>query len=333
MGVSAAATRRPGQAALRGVAVASLLANIAIVLTGGAVRLTGSGLGCPAWPRCTEESYAAHGELGIHGAIEFGNRLLTFALAAVAVATVVVVWRARPIDRVRRRLALLLAVGVPAQAVLGGLTVLTGLDPWLVAWHLLVSLAMVAISVVLLDRVGRGMESSARQPVIPMPGSLRMLALATYGAVWVVVYLGTVVTGSGPHAGDAASPRNGLHPETVSQLHADAVFLLVGMTIGVVLGLRAVGAPASAVRAAQWLLGVELAQGAVGFVQYATDLPILLVELHLLGACLTVAAATWLLLSVRAPRPARHHPDGSSDRWAAGATKRSEDPSGSGGRR
>ena len=120
-----------------------------------------------------------------------------------------------------------------------------------------------------------------------------------YAAGWVVLYLGTVVTGSGPHAGDAEVPRNGLDPLPLSQLHADVVFLLLGLSVGLLLALRAAGAPASATRAAVVLLAVELAQGLIGFVQYATDLPIVLVELHLLGAALLTAAMTWLLLEVR----------------------------------
>jgi len=280
---------------LRAVAIASLVANVGIVLTGSAVRLTGSGLGCPSWPRCTERSYVAHGELGLHGVIEFGNRLLTVVVAVVAVVTLVVVWQARPVDRFGRRLALVLAVGVPAQAVLGGITVLTDLNPWVVAGHLLFSLALVAVSVTLLHHVSTRRAYAGAS----VPRALWSLVLGTYAAAWVVVGLGTVVTGSGPHAGDIDAPRTGLDPESVSQLHADFVFLLVGLTAGTLLAVRAVGASHAVRRAALVLLVVELAQGAIGFVQYATDLPIALVELHLLGACATVATATWLLLQAR----------------------------------
>ena len=283
----------PSDRTLRRVAIASLVANVGIVATGGAVRLTGSGLGCPTWPRCTDESYVAHGALGFHGAIEFGNRLLTFALAAVAATTLLVVWRARPTVALRRRLALALAIGVPAQALLGGLTVLADLNPWIVAGHLLLSMAMISLAVVLLHDL-------RVPPPTPAPRALRLLGLVIYAVTWLVLYLGTVVTGSGPHAGDAASPRNGLDPAAMSQLHADGVFLLVGLTVGAVFAARVAGRPTTA-RAASWLLAVELAQGVIGFVQYATNLPILLVELHLLAACATVAAATALLLSV--PRP------------------------------
>ena len=139
---------------MRPAAIASLVANVAIVVSGGVVRLTGSGLGCPTWPRCTDESFVPHRELGIHGAIEFGNRMLTFAVAAVAIGTFVLAWRyGRPAVL---RLALLLALGVPAQAVIGGITVLTDLNPWVVSFHLLVSLAMVGLAVVLIRRLGEG---------------------------------------------------------------------------------------------------------------------------------------------------------------------------------
>jgi len=127
---------------------------------------------------------------------------------------------------------------------------------------------------------------------------------ATYAAAWIVVYLGTVVTGSGPHAGDADAPRNGLDPESISQLHTDAVFLLIGLTIGSVLAMRALNAPRDLQRAVVWLLGIELAQGLIGAVQYATDLPIVLVAFHLLGASAVVAAATWALLQTRERLPA-----------------------------
>ncbi|MGA9749492.1 MAG: COX15/CtaA family protein [Nocardioides sp.] len=278
---------------IRPAAWASLFFNLAIVVSGGVVRLTGSGLGCPTWPRCTDESFVPHRELGIHGAIEFGNRMITFVLAAVAIATVVVAWRTG--RRSLLRLAVVLALGVPAQALVGGVTVLTDLNPWVVSFHLLVSLGMIAVAVTLLRRIDEGDGSAV--PSVPLP--LVRLVRAIFAAGWVVLYVGTVVTGSGPHAGDLESPRNGLDPRSVSQLHTDAVFLLLGLTLAAVLALAAVNAPPRARRAAAVLLGVELAQGLIGFVQYATDLPIVLVGLHLLGAAMTSAALAWLLLSVR----------------------------------
>lgn len=279
------------------LAVTTLAVNILIVVTGGTVRLTASGLGCPTWPRCTEESFVPQGELGLHGAIEFGNRLVTFLLAAVAVATFAAAWRYGRRSVVR--LAFVVGLGVPAQAVIGGITVLTGLNPWVVAFHLLVSMAMIQVAVVLLRRLREG----DGPPVATVPAGTRWLVRITFAVGWAVLYLGTVVTGSGPYAGDADAPRNGLDPAAWSQLHTDAVFLLLGLTIGCLLALRAVDAPARAVRAAGVLLGLELAQAVVGFVQYFTGLPALLVGLHLLGSALVAAALAWLLVGVR-DRPA-----------------------------
>jgi heme a synthase len=278
---------------MRPAALASLVANIGIVVTGGVVRLTGSGLGCPTWPRCTDEAFVPHRALGVHSAIEFGNRLLTFVVAFIAIATFLIAWRYGRTAVLR--LAFLLALGVPAQAVIGGVTVLTDLNPWIVSLHLLVSLAMVGLAVTLLRRIGEG--DGPPRPVVP-DGTV-WLTRAVFLVGWAVLYLGTVVTGSGPHAGDVDAPRNGLDPRALSQLHADFVFLLLGLTVATVLVVRAPGIPVRVRHAAWGLLAVLLAQGLVGFVQYATDLPVVLVGLHLLGAAIVSATLTWLLLSVR----------------------------------
>ena len=270
---------------------ASVVANIGIVVTGGAVRLTGSGLGCPTWPRCTDESFTPHGELEFHSAIEFGNRLLTFVLVAVAVLLFVAALRTGRRELVR--LSVLLGLGIPMQAVIGGITVLTDLNSWIVSLHLLLSLGLVALSVRFLQVLDR--------PVPPARGPAVALAWGVVATAWVVFYLGTIVTGAGPHAGDAATERNGLDPAQWSQLHADAVFLLLGLTIGLVVTLLVQRAPRPAVQAALVLLGLELAQGTIGFVQYFTDLPVLLVGLHLLGAAVLSASVTWALLRVRHP--------------------------------
>ncbi len=291
---------------MRGLALASLVANILIVVTGGAVRLTGSGLGCPSWPQCSSESFVSHPELGIHGLIEFGNRLLTFVVAIVVGLAWLAALRMRPRRRDLIRLSTVLLLGIPFQAVMGGMTVLTDLNPWVVSAHFLVSPALITVAVVLVRRVGEP-EGPVR-PTVPVP--VRRLAIATFVVTFVVMYVGTIVTGSGPHAGDARAPRNGLDPEMMSQLHADLVFLLVGLTIGTLVALRATGAPARAQRAATWLLIAELAQGVVGFTQYFTGLPAVIVGAHLLGAALTVAAAIWTMLGTRervnvdAPAPA-----------------------------
>jgi cytochrome c oxidase assembly protein subunit 15 len=276
---------------------ATLLANIGIVITGGAVRLTGSGLGCPTWPRCTDRSFTPHGALDLHSAIEFGNRTLTFVLTAIAVATFVSALNTGRGDL--RRLALLLGLSVPAQALLGGVTVLTDLNPWVVAFHLLFSMAIISLAVLYVHRVDHPAERAGG----PTSRPHLVLAWSTWAAAWVVLALGTVVTGSGPHAGDVDAPRNGLDPLQLSQLHADFVFLLVGLTVALVIVHPS--------RTTWTLLGVELAQGLIGFVQYFTDLPALLVGFHLLGAALVAAAVTWVVIEVREQQPAQqpaHHP-------------------------
>jgi cytochrome c oxidase assembly protein subunit 15 len=270
------------------LALANAVANGAIVVTGGAVRLTGSGLGCPTWPRCTDKSFVATPELAGHGAIEFGNRLLTFVLTAIAIATVVAVFRSA-----RRDLSLL---GIPAQALLGGVTVLTGLNPWTVAAHFLVSMALVAIATTLWLR---SREPGVGQPLVRRPFRLLVAGIAVVTAA--VLVLGTVVTGSGPHSGDPAAGRTGLDPELVSQLHADVVFLLIGLTVALLVALHATDSPDRVRRAARDLLIVELAQGVIGYVQYFTDLPIALVLLHMLGAVLITAFTARLVWSVRGP--------------------------------
>ena len=184
---------------------ATLLANVGIVLTGGAVRLTGSGLGCPTWPRCTDRSFTPHGALNLHSAIEFGNRTLTFVLTVIAVATFVSAWQSG--RRELRRLALLLALSVPAQAVLGGVTVLTDLNPWVVSFHLLFSMGIISLAVLYLWRIDEPSVSTSYQPP-----RLTALAWTTYAAGWVVLALGTIVTGSGPHAGTSRPRATGSTP-------------------------------------------------------------------------------------------------------------------------
>ena len=286
--------RRPTDTSVERWAWAAVVANTVIILTGGLVRLTGSGLGYPTWPKCTDESFVPHRELGLHGVIEFGNRMLTYVLIAVVVATFVAVWRWSRTNRDLRRLAALIALGVPFQGVIGGITVLTDLNPWIVSLHLLLSLALVAASVLLVVRV-RGATSLGVSP------RARRLVVGTYVVLWAVVYLGTVVTGSGPHAGDDEAPRNMLDPQVMSHVHAVAVYVLVALTIGCCLLLR--GTPL--LRLAVGLLVAELAQGTIGFVQYFTDLPIALVAVHLVGAAVLVAVATRLLVeTVTTRRPA-----------------------------
>ena len=282
------------------LALVNAVANGLIVVTGGAVRLTGSGLGCPTWPRCTEDSFVSTDELAINGAIEFGNRPLTFVVAAAAIATVVAVWRSPRRDL--RRLAVVTFLGVPAQALLGGVTVLTGLNPWTVAAHFLVSAVLVALATTLWLR--------SREPGVGPPLLRRPFVLLTWGiaaATAAVIVVGTIVTGSGPHSGDVdendipTGNRIGIDTELISQLHADVVFLLIGLTVALLVALYATDSPDRVRRAARDLLIVQLAQGVVGYVQYFTELPIALVLLHMLGAVLITAYTARLVWSVRGP--------------------------------
>jgi heme a synthase len=193
------------------------------------------------------------------------------------------------------RLSTVLLLGVPFQAAMGGLTVLTDLDPWVVSAHFMVSPALIAVAVVLVRRTREG--GGPPVPTVPMP--VRRLAQVTLATAFAVLYAGTIVTGSGPHAGDDRAPRNGLDSAMLSQFHADLVFLFVGLTVGLLVALHATNAPARARRAAASLLAVEVAQAGVGFVQYATDLPVVLVGIHLLGAAVTVATATWVVVGTQ----------------------------------
>jgi cytochrome c oxidase assembly protein subunit 15 len=281
-------------AAVSRVALANLVANVVIVVTGGAVRLTGSGLGCPTWPRCTDASFVPTPELAGHGVIEFGNRTLTGVLTITAIATLVVVWRSVRTDL--RRLAGLSFLGIPVQAGLGGVTVLTGLNPWTVAVHFLVSMLLVAVATTLWLR---SREPGVGQPLVRRP--LLLLVTGISAATAVVLVLGTVVTGSGPHSGDPAAGRTGFDPELVSQLHADVVFLLLGLTAALLVALYATDSADRVRSAARDLLVVQLAQGVIGYVQYFTDLPIVLVLLHMLGAALITAYTARLVWSVRGP--------------------------------
>jgi heme a synthase len=282
------------------VALANAVANGLIVVTGGAVRLTGSGLGCPTWPRCTERSFVPTDELAVHGVIEFGNRTLTGLVGLTAIAVLVTVFRSARRDL--RPLAVWSFLGIPAQALLGGVTVLTELNPWLVAAHFLVSAGLVALTTTLWLR--------SREPGVGRPLLRRPLVLLTYGIAAVtaaVVVVGTIVTGTGPHSGDVdengipTGDRIHFDPENLSQLHADLVFLLIGLTIALLVALAATDAPARLRRAARDLLVVQLAQGLVGFVQYVTDLPIALVLVHMLGAVLISAYTARLVWALRGP--------------------------------
>lgn len=304
---------------LRRLALASLVANLVIVITGGAVRLTGSGLGCDTWPRCTDDSYVPTSEMSVHTAIEFGNRMLGGLVGLVVLATLVAVLRERPRRRGLLWTAALVLVGVAAQGLIGGITVRTGLNPWIVAPHFLSSMALLAASYALWHRTGQP-DLPARR-LVPQP--VAGLAAVLIAASGLVLVLGTVVTGSGPHAGDPDAGRMGFDIETVAQLHTDVVFLLVGLSVAMWFLLRAVRAPRMAVRAAAVLVAVELAQGTIGFVQYFTHLPVALVAAHLAGACAVWLAtlAIWPALHTRVTPGTGPAPAEDADRLALSAAR------------
>jgi heme a synthase len=278
-------TTSPG--ALRRLAAASVVVNVGIVVTGGAVRLTNSGLGCPTWPRCSGSQLVPNSRLGVHGAIEFTNRTLTVLVGLTLALTLVTAWR----QRRQAGLALLAFAGVPAQAVLGGIVVRTDLNPWLVALHFLLSAAIIAATFVLWWRLGR-------RPAASVPAAARWLGPLLVAATTLVLAAGTVVTGAGPHAGDIKNGhvrRIHLPISGLAQLHADLVMVLIGLTVGVVALALALHSAALR-RAGAILLAVELAQGAIGYTQYFLHVPPLLVGLHMLGACLVWLAALQVLL-------------------------------------
>lgn len=270
---------------------ALLTLQAGLVLTGGAVRITGSGLGCPTWPECTPGSYTpvphqAEGQL--HAWIEFGNRLLTFALVAIALAVLVnVLYRQR---RDLRSLALGQVLGILGQGVLGGITVLTDLHPLPVAGHLILSIILIAGAASLYSR----REFSAR-PRTDLDKLTKRVSLLHIGLTFVVIILGTIVTGSGPHAGDEKAQRFAFDIRVVAWLHADAVIALLGLTAAFFILVRSVK---ELVRRITVFTAIALAQGAIGYIQYFTGIPEILVAAHLLGATLVWITAWRIRITV-----------------------------------
>lgn len=278
------------------LAVASLVSEVGIIVTGGAVRLTGSGLGCPTWPRCTPESFTNTPEMGIHGYIEFGNRTLTFVLVIIAAAMFLSLWNLRRTHPSPFWLSVGLLAGIPAQAVVGGIVVLTDLNPWWVAGHFIVSCVMVAVATLLVLRIAA--ERRAGRAGVPLvDGATTPLSR---GAAWAAlaltaaaVYLGTVVTGTGPHSGDPGAPRHDFDPLLVTRVHVVPVYLLVAAALVLLFTVRRAEGASRLQRAAvlRLLLAIVL-QAVLGYTQHFTGLPVALVILHMLGAALLVAAAT-----------------------------------------
>ena len=292
---------------MRRVFLANLVAQSAIVVTGAVVRLTGSGLGCPTWPECVEGSYVpvARQEESWHKFVEFGNRLLTFAVGIIAILALiaVIIYTVR---RVRSgapiRYSILLLgiaplVGTFAQAVLGGITVLTGLHPATVGLHFLVSIALIAAAVALVVRA-RDVDDS---PIVFLVRKeVRVYTWALIAVTGLVIILGVITTGSGPHSGDAESElRFPFDPRTVSWLHADVVLLFIGMLIGYLILLRVLKAPQRSWRQAVLLAGITVVQAVVGYTQYFSGLPVLLVSVHVTLACLLWIAVLFLPSTLR----------------------------------
>jgi cytochrome c oxidase assembly protein subunit 15 len=275
----------------------SLASQILIVVTGGAVRLTASGLGCPTWPKCTEDSITNVPEQGIHGFIEFANRLLTFVLILIALLTFIAIIRS---GKAKRKgmvwPSFSLGLGIIAQAIIGGISVLTNLNPWVVGLHFIVSSVLISIASILVWRFYKPEHQ-------PVPYSVYLLTpwIALSGIVALVV--GVVVTGAGPHAGDANSPRNGLDLEIWQHLHSYPGYLSIALTFVTLLLLVRVNklnAVSLSTKVTFWLFIALAVQAIIGIAQSRMGVPPMLVGLHMLGASLIASLLTFQWLSVRA---------------------------------
>ncbi|WP_371479102.1 heme A synthase [Kitasatospora sp. NBC_00315] len=306
---------QPSAAVVRRAALAALVMSIVIVVTGGAVRLTASGLGCTTWPRCTGESLTPTPAMGLHGVIEFTNRMLTYVLCAAVGWAILAARCARPWRRGLTRLGWAQFWLVMSNAVIGGITVLTGLNPYTVAVHLVSAMALVWVALLMWERSKEG-DGPPRPAVAPPIVRLSYVLVTVIG---LLVAAGTLVTGAGHHPGTPQDnrmvPRIPLDYDRLAQAHADLAFVSVGLALAVVFVLAAVKAPPAARSRARELFVVLLAQGLLGFVQYFTDVPELLVGVHMFGATLVWIAALRIPLALRlradedapeaAPAPAR----------------------------
>jgi len=282
----------------RRLSIASLVAVCLIALTGAAVRLTGSGLGCPDWPSCYRRRVTP--QLAFHPVVEFSNRLVSVALVVLIGATLLAALRRRPFRRDLLWLSVGLLGGVVAQAVIGAIAVYTKLNPYVVLFHFLASMVLVATAVVLLRRSNRDYGPGSGTRLVPrsvMRGTKAMLAL-----LGLVLLAGTFTSGAGPHAGNAqgqlAARRIPVALRDMAELHSTLAVLLVGVAVGLVIALHATPSPARVRRAGRVLCGALGVQAIVGYTQYFTHLPAALVEVHVLGATVLVVGAVQLLLSM-----------------------------------
>lgn len=281
---------------VRVAAWVTLVVQVLIVVTGGAVRLTASGLGCPTWPKCTADSLVNTSEMGIHGVIEFGNRMLTFVLVIVAIAAFVLILRMRKQRRDLFWLTLVIGLGIPAQAVIGGISVLTQLNPYVVGFHFVVSIGIIVLSTVLVYRAYRGNAARtwSATPTLVWVAWLMALFQGT------TIMVGILTTGSGPHAGDAAAPRNNLDSELLQHIHSYPAYIAVGLAV-LLLVLTLVYKRVATRKAVVALISINSAQIVVGITQSRMGLPELLVGTHMFLACLVAAAVTLVLLTLRKP--------------------------------
>jgi cytochrome c oxidase assembly protein subunit 15 len=301
----------PTPRTVRRAALSALVMAVIIVVTGGAVRLTGSGLGCPTWPKCTDDSLTATSAMGFHGAIEFGNRMLTYVLCAAVGWAIIAARSQKPYRRDLTRLGWAQFWVVMSNAILGGIVVLVGLNPYTVAAHFVATSALIAIATVMWQRTREG-EGPSR----PLVGkAVQQLVWCLVAASVVLILVGTVVTGAGPHAGDSSEvERMPIDWETVSKVHAVLAWIVVSLTFALWFVLKAVEAPKGPLDRTRDLFLVLLAQGVIGYVQYFTDLPEILVGLHMLGSALVWVAVLRVLLSLRErPEPEAGIPGPSSE--------------------
>ncbi len=278
-----------GSQRIRLYAWLSLISQILIVVTGGAVRLTGSGLGCPTWPECEPGSLVNVPEQGIHGVIEFGNRLLTFLLLFISLATFIAIMRLKKGHRKGLFWTSLgLGLGIIAQAVLGGITVLTGLNSWIVGAHFLVSMVLISIATFLV------WYAKGRRRLEPNK-LLSMISMIIVPTAIVVITIGVVLTGSGPHAGDAETPRNGLDSELWSHYHSYPAYLLLFLAVvQLILRFRITGLASAKYSLA--FVAIISSQALLGLIQTWTGLPGVLVALHMLGASVLASMTTYQAL-------------------------------------
>jgi cytochrome c oxidase assembly protein subunit 15 len=273
----------------------SFVVEVLIIGTGGAVRLTGSGLGCPTWPTCTADSLIPTAELSFHSLIEFGNRMMTSVVGIAALVLVVLLWRFRMQRRDLFTLALVVVGGVVAQAIVGGITVWTGLNPFIVGFHYVASLLLVCVSAAILVLMRQ--PAGARHLIVPR--WLATLSIVTSAATALTIAVGVLTTASGPHSGDVNAGRTGFDVELLEHLHAWPAYLAFALTVALVVAAHRHGG--SVFRWGVTLLVVELVQIALGLYQARNGLPELAVGAHMVLAALLAATMTVLLLTLRAP--------------------------------